>query len=121
MKCILAKTKDFYIGADNRRYDQQTRKADGLAIGVYPYFTDASVKGLLFRTSTPLLPLYLSQMLTIDFENRRVVMPFQLRKGLGDPKVKYEDLKNFLVQEVKSPDSEWNAMTKKQGRFCYHR
>jgi hypothetical protein len=113
MNGILAKTKEFYIGADTRRYDQQTRKADGLAIGVYPFFADASVKGLIFRINTPLLPLYLSQMLTIDFENRRVVMPFQLRKDLADPKIKYEDVKNFLMQELKSPDSEWNAMVKK--------
>lgn len=113
MNGILAKTKEFHIGSDSRRYDQPTRKDGGSTIGVYPYFVDASVKGLTFRTNTPLLPLYLSQMLTIDFENRRVVMPFQLRKDLVDPKVKYDDVKNFLMQELNSPDSEWNAMVKK--------
>jgi hypothetical protein len=113
MNGILAKTKEFYLGADTRRYDQPTRKDGGLTIGVYPYFVDASVKGLTFRTNTPLLPLYLSQMLTIDFENRRVVMPFQLRKDLADPKVKYDEVKNFVMQELNSPDSEWNAMAKK--------
>jgi hypothetical protein len=113
MNGILAKTKEFYIGADARRYEQSTRKESGSSIGVYPYFVDASVKGLSFRSNTPQLPLYLSQMLTIDFDSRRVVMPFQLRKDLADPKVKYDDVKAFLAQELKTPDSEWNRMMKK--------
>jgi hypothetical protein len=114
MDGVLAKTKEFFVGSENRRYEQTIKKDGALSIGVYPFFVDTeSTYGATFRANDSLLPLYLSQVLTIDFEAHRVVMPFELRKGTANPKVKYDDLRNFLVREVKSPDSEWNAMVKK--------
>jgi len=114
MDGILAKTKEFAIGSETRRYERRAMKEGGLAIGVYPIFVDAESRyGITFRTNASLMPLYISQMLTIDFEDHRVVMPFQLRRGIVNPKVKYDDVEKFLIQEVKSPDSEWNAMIKK--------
>ena len=74
MDGILAKTKEFVIGSESRRYEQTARKDDSPTIGVYPYFVDAVRYGLTFSTNTPLLPLYISQMLTIDFEAGRVVI-----------------------------------------------
>lgn len=114
MDGVLVKRKEFVIDSETRRYERTAGKEGGLAIGVYPYFVDAESRyGVTFRTNASLLPLYISQMLTIDFEAHRVVMPFQLRKDIARPQVKYDDLGNFLTQEVKSPDSEWNAMVKK--------
>jgi hypothetical protein len=116
MNGTLAKTKEFEIGSETRRYERKSIKESSPSIGVYPIFVDAESKyGATFRNNSSLMPLYISQMLTIDFEDRRLVMPFDLRSGMISPKVKYDDFGKFLTQEVKSPDSEWDAMIKKHG------
>ena len=110
MEDVLATTKEFVIGSATHRYERQTSKRPGLTVGVYPYFIDAPTS----QTSrTKWMPLYIAQMLTVDFENYRVVMPFELWKHIARPVVKYEDLSGFLNQELRSEGSEWNEMIKK--------
>jgi hypothetical protein len=41
------------------------------------------------------------------------VMPFELRKTTVNPRIKYNDMREFLNREVKSSESEWNTMVRK--------
>ena len=114
MNGTLATTKEFYIGSDARRHEPSPSKESGRTIGVYPYFVDTEDRiGTTVRDNSFRLPLYLAQMLTLDFEPQRVVMPFELRRTIVNPKTKYDGVRGFLNQELKAGESEWNAMVKK--------
>lgn len=102
MDNLLALKKEFVIGSATQRYEPGPIKADALAIGVHPHFVDAETS---LRDNSTLLPLYIAQMLMVDFDNYRVVTPFHLREVLARPVAKYDQYGNSIRQELKSSES----------------
>jgi len=108
----LALTKEFMIGSEMRSYEPRLVSADAPGIGVHPYFKDAETS---YRDNSTLLPLYIAQMLMVDFPRYRIVTPFELRKDLPRPVAKLDDYGSLVKQEIQSPASYWNRIIKKHG------
>ena len=75
MNDTLAIKKEFVIGSESYRYDQKVRKGGSKRIGVYPYFVNADPSS---TRHTERFPLYISQMLTVDFDDSQVIMSWPL-------------------------------------------
>lgn len=106
----LALRNEFVIGSETHRYEQTVLRADAPTIGVHPYFIDAETSG---RENSTLLPLYISQMLMVDFDKYRVVTPFQLRREIGRPVAKYAAYGSVIREELRSPYSQWISVAQK--------
>jgi len=110
MNDTLAIKKEFVIGSESYRYDQKVRKGGSKRIGVYPYFVNADPSS---TRHTVRFPLYISQMLTVDFDDSQVIMSWQLQKEVTRPTLKYKQVRDYFSQELNSPDSELNGLVKK--------
>lgn len=102
MDDVLALKKEFFIGSTARQYETKPVKSDALAIGVHPYFVDADTSR---RDNSTRLPSYIAQMLLVDFENYRIITPFQLRDAVPRPVLKYDQYAASIRQELNYPDS----------------
>ncbi len=103
MDDVLALKKEFFIGSTTRQYESKSSKPNAFTIGVHPYFVDADASR---RDNSTLLPLFISQMLMVDFEGYRIVTPFQLRDAMARPVVKYDQYAVSIKQELNFPDSQ---------------
>lgn len=106
----LALRKEFVIGSETHRYVPTVLKADAPTIAVHPYFIDSETSG---RENSTLLPVYISQMLMVQFDKYRVVTPFQLRREMGRPVAKYAAYGSVIKEELKSPYSQWISVAQK--------
>lgn len=110
MNDSLALRKEFVIGSTVQRYEPRVVKEEAPTIGVHPYFVDAETS---HRDNSTLLPLYISQMLMVEFDKYRVVTPFQLRREMVRPVAKFAEYGNLIMRELKSPTSQWNRVASK--------
>lgn len=94
MDGILAARKKTVIGHTNVRYKKTSLVKEVPAVGVIK-FVPKGERGKRFDNE---LPNFIAQMMTIDYPNYRVIMPWEIRKEIEIPNdVKLEDYINSLM------------------------
>lgn len=106
MNDVFVTKKEFIIGSKTHHYNQKVEKENLLTIGVFPFLDSDKTN----RKHAGRMPLYIAQMLTIDFEDYRVIMPYQFWNYTLMPSAEYNDFKEFLAHEISLSESGWNEV-----------